>query len=107
MGVRDYEGAGGTRYNRDVIRFRKKRSSGFGAAFNRCRVACSREQLDPNAVRIRDVCPPARCRLHVEGDGVPRSLGFRERLLKVLDLEREVVEPSPTAYSVAKRLPFS
>src|SRR2546426_9599962 len=54
-----------------------------------------REQLDPNAVRILDVRPSAGRGLYVEDDGMARLLRFRERLVEVLDLERQVVEPLP------------
>src|SRR5439155_7531223 len=50
------------------------------------------EQLDPDSVRVCDVRPPAGRRLHVEDDGVARLLRLRERLVEVLDLERQVVE---------------
>src|SRR5207245_6606225 len=54
-----------------------------------------REQLDPNAVRILDVRPSAGRGLHVEHDGMARLLRLRERLVEVLDLERQVGEPLP------------
>src|SRR5206468_12070735 len=59
------------------------------------------EQLDPDPVRIRDVRPAARRRLHLEDDRVARLLRLFQGLVEILYLERQVVEA--LAHNVVRR----